>query len=65
VAQVSHSYNAIGRIITLYRVSLDLIETSLDFNIFFNPKKHLLAEISGGYTGGDMGDRSPPLCREN
>jgi hypothetical protein len=41
VAQVSHAYNAVGRIIILYKVGLDLIETSLDFNIVFNPKKHL------------------------
>jgi hypothetical protein len=44
-AQVLHAYSDIERIITLYRVSLDLIETSLDFNIVFNPKKHLLAEF--------------------
>lgn len=44
-AQVSHVYSLIGHIITLYKVSLDLNETCLDFNVVCYSKKHLLAEF--------------------
>lgn len=45
MAQVSHAYTAIGRIIILYKVSLDMIKSSLDFKIVFNPKEYLLAQF--------------------
>jgi len=46
VVQVSHAYRALSSVsITLYKVNLDLIDTSLGFRIVFNANKHSLAEL--------------------